>query len=126
MSNLRKARPVPECIPTYHLGMLRLTPVCLLASGAPQVSLMAGTSGPPRRPEGPPQVGSAKPSAPRTVDPLSGRAPWDYEPVAKSLENVEEAELAPLSRFIESMGAGWAIVPGVLWLLAALVPIVIM
>jgi len=39
---------------------------------------------------------------------------------------VEEAELAPLSRFIEAMGAGWAIIPGVLWLLAALVPIIIM
>ncbi|HOS91837.1 MAG TPA: hypothetical protein PLD23_03285 [Armatimonadota bacterium] len=107
-----------------------------MAAHAPHLSLMAGNPGPPPPPRGqpkatasgPPRAETAKPAAPapRAVDPLSGRAPWDYEPVAKSLENVEEAELAPLSRFIEAMGAGWAIIPGVLWLLAALVPIIIM
>lgn len=125
--------PWRSIAPRLWIPQLALT--CPMATSTPRLSLMAGTP-PPRPPQGqpkatasgPPQVGTAKPAAPtpRAVDPLSGRAPWDYEPVAKSLENVEQADLAPLSRFIESMGAGWAIIPGVLWLLAALVPIIIM
>jgi len=136
MSSPHRARIAPVRAPLFRAWMPSLALACPGGSGAGHLSLMAGASGPPRRPQGPPQatasgppqVGGAPkpPPAPRTVDPLSGRAPWDYEPVQKSLENVEEAELAPLSRFIESMGGAWMAIPIVLWCLATLGPILVM